>query len=152
MQDIAGARVVLEGGLAEQDRVAAAICDAFSGARLHDLRAAPHHGYRAVHIVVDLDELPVEVQVRTGLQHLWAQAFEMFADSAGRCLRYGLLPPESPRLREIKVVLALLDLLSHEVASAEAAGARGPEPDVSRLRFHLEMLIGLFAGDREVAG
>ena len=33
--------------------------------------------------------LPVEVQIRTELQDLWAQVFERLADRWGRAIRYG---------------------------------------------------------------
>lgn len=62
------------------------------------------HGYRAVHVIVFLDDARVEVQVRTALQHEWAEAFEKFADRVGRGVRYGLgvepLPNETPLRNE----------------------------------------------------
>jgi hypothetical protein len=38
--------------------------------------------------------LPVEVQIRTELQDLWAQVFERLADRWGRSIRYGGEPDE----------------------------------------------------------
>ena len=59
-----------------------------------DRRAKPSFGYRAVHVVVKVDGLPVEVQLRTSLQDRWAQIVERMADSWGRQIRYGQKPDE----------------------------------------------------------
>jgi hypothetical protein len=98
MQDIAGCRIVEEMGLLDQDAMVRKICDAFPGARVVDRRAKPSHGYRAVHVIVKLDGFPVETQVRTALQHLWANLVERLADNWGRDIRYGgdPLDPDTP--------------------------------------------------------
>jgi ppGpp synthetase/RelA/SpoT-type nucleotidyltranferase len=97
MQDIAGVRVVGELSLAEQDALVAAISAAFEGAKVVDRREKPSHGYRAMHVIVVIDARNVEIQVRTELQHLWAQYFELLADRFGRGIRYGQ-PPDNPDL------------------------------------------------------
>lgn len=89
IQDIAGTRIVVDGGLTNQDDVVDAISRAFPDHRVHDRRQSPSHGYRAVHVVVVVDQKSVEVQVRTTLQDLWAQIFEGLADRWGRGIRYG---------------------------------------------------------------
>lgn len=89
MQDIAGVRVVQAMGLDEQDAMVGAICGLFDGAKVVDRRERPTHGYRAVHVIVLSDGRNVEIQVRTELQHLWAQVFERLADWLGRGIRYG---------------------------------------------------------------
>jgi len=38
-----------------------------------DRRAEPMHWYRAVHVIVFPEGAPVEIQVRTGWQHEWAE-------------------------------------------------------------------------------
>ena len=95
VQDVAGARILVGPSLDTQDRVAAAVASKFSESRVIDRRADPRSGYRAVHVVVRHDECFVEVQVRTELQHLWAEAFERLADRVGRQIRYGEPPPET---------------------------------------------------------
>lgn len=95
MQDLAGLRVTQTMALLEQDEIVARICRFFPESHILDRRTAPNHGYRAVHIVVRVDDLPVEVQIRTKAQHLWAQLFEKLADRVGRAIRYGGTP-ESP--------------------------------------------------------
>jgi ppGpp synthetase/RelA/SpoT-type nucleotidyltranferase len=52
-----------------------------------DRRAKPSHGYRAVHVVVRESGLPVEVQVRTELQHSWTELSESLADTFGSDLK-----------------------------------------------------------------
>jgi hypothetical protein len=96
IRDVAGARIVIDGGRWEQDRVVARIMEAFmdcpKAPELIDRRATPSHGYRAVHVVVYEDGTPVEIQVRTKLQDTWAQVTEKLGDTWGRGLRYGLGP------------------------------------------------------------
>lgn len=92
VQDIAGARIVVDGGRLEQnlvvDQVIAAFPDARRPPRVIDRRATPSVGYRAVHVVVHHLELPIEIQVRTFLQDSWAQIVERLGDIWGRGLRY----------------------------------------------------------------
>ena len=92
MQDIGGLRIVSEVDLTKQDAIVSSIVDAFPAARVIDRRRSPSHGYRAIHVIATLDERPVEIQVRTQLQDLWAQAMERLADEAGRGIRYGGAP------------------------------------------------------------
>ena len=56
---------------------------------MDDLRVHPSHGYRAVHIIVRIDGLPIEIQVRTRLQDSWAQLSEVLSDKIERSLKYG---------------------------------------------------------------
>jgi len=99
IQDVAGARVVLDGDRSEQDTLVKKICSLF----LHfprqpdiiDRRASPTHGYRAVHVIAYPDRFPVEIQVRTYFQDIWAHIFERIADQWGRQIRYGE-PPDLP--------------------------------------------------------
>jgi ppGpp synthetase/RelA/SpoT-type nucleotidyltranferase len=94
MQDIAGLRIVVDGGLVAQDSLIEALILVFPSAKVIDRRSKPSHGYRAMHLVPLVSGFLVEVQVRTRLQDLWAQAFERVADRAGRGIRYGVIPPE----------------------------------------------------------
>jgi RelA/SpoT family protein len=98
MQDIAGMRVVVLGTRDDQDRVVERICSEFENHRVVDRRAKPSHGYRAVHVIVQVHGCSVEVQVRTELQNRWAQLAERLGDSWGRQVRYGEPPTEPDRL------------------------------------------------------
>src|SRR5690606_34643245 len=64
MQDIAGARVVLDGGTHNQDRAVSQIRRRWADEeRVDDRRERPSHGYRAVHVIVRVDGRPCEIQV-----------------------------------------------------------------------------------------
>jgi Region found in RelA / SpoT proteins len=98
MQDLAGFRVVGAFSFSDQDRLAAEIARRFPAdprePRIRDRRAEPSYGYRAVHVIVSLDDVTIEVQVRTLGQHLWADLMERLADRLGRQIRYG--EPSAP--------------------------------------------------------
>src|ERR1700728_4402203 len=98
IQDLAGARVTVR-GLKDQDAKRDAICKFYASqdcpTRVVDRRADPRFGYRAVHVIVTIDGMPVEIQIRTDLQDSWAQIVERLADQWGRGIRYGE-DPENP--------------------------------------------------------
>lgn len=150
MQDLAGARITVSNRI-EQDEAAKTICTHFEAAgclsRVVDRRANPSHGYRAVHVVVQADGIPVEIQVRTRLQDSWAQIVERLADRWGRGIRYGQDPIEPDRRvitggsvftrREtIEMLLALSDVID-ATEGAQAAATRGGGL-AERLRISIE--------------
>jgi len=79
-----------------QDVLVAQLVELFSddkrAPKVVDRRTEPSHGYRAVHVIVFVRSLPVEIQIRTQLQHEWADLFEKLADHIGRRVRYGEPP------------------------------------------------------------
>jgi ppGpp synthetase/RelA/SpoT-type nucleotidyltranferase len=99
VQDLAGIRVVAAVTYAQQDGLVAEIVRRFPPdpreARVVDRRASPSHGYRAVHVIVSLDGVSIEIQVRTVMRHIWADLMERLADRLGRQIRYGE-PPTPP--------------------------------------------------------
>ena len=80
MQDIAGCRLVVRDAVT-QTQVVQRLRGELAGARVIDRRKQSSHGYRAVHIIATARNKPVEIQVRTELQHLWAQLSEKMADA-----------------------------------------------------------------------
>jgi putative GTP pyrophosphokinase len=88
IQDIAGCRLIVS-DLVEQDRVIASLTRLFPHCTVIDRREKPSHGYRAVHIVVKVDEKGVEIQVRTKLQQLWAEFSEKLSDLVNPTIKYG---------------------------------------------------------------
>jgi len=87
MDDIAGCRVTVD-SLDEQRRLVDPILMRWGEQgqvdRARDYVAQPKgSGCRAVHVVVLRDERKVEIQVRTRLQHAWANAVE----ASGRAVR-----------------------------------------------------------------
>lgn len=102
IQDLGGARIVIDGTRLDQDRAVERILQTFQDCPKPpvkiDRREKPSHGYRAVHVIVYEDATPMEIQVRTKLQDTWAQISEKLGDIWGRGLRYGQGPdqPDAP--------------------------------------------------------
>lgn len=129
MQDLAGVRVARRMPLTQQDEFVASLTRRFSEPdgeprfKVTDRRAVPTSGYRAVHVIVQTDGCPVEVQVRTYLQHLWANTFEFLADRSafGRGIRYGGQPARdrtSEGHSTSQILSSMMDL-SRELAALE---------------------------------
>jgi ppGpp synthetase/RelA/SpoT-type nucleotidyltranferase len=91
MQDIAGCRVVAR-NIVEQNRLLARVKKLFPNCTFADRRQRPSHGYRAVHVIVHVADRPIEIQVRSKLQHVWAEVSERLSDSVGIALKYGRGP------------------------------------------------------------
>jgi hypothetical protein len=115
VQDIAGCKVVVP-GIPDQDALTAALRGRVADHREYDRRDQSSHGYRAVHFVARVDGRRVEVQVRTELQHLWAQLSELAAQERGHELKYGEGDPGALRL--------LMDY-SNAIARLERCGRSG---------------------------
>lgn len=128
IHDLGGMRLVVSGGRSDQDRVAEQIRDAFrDGARpprTIDRRVQPVQGYRAVHVIIYPDGYPIEVQVRTEWQHLWAEWFERLADQYGRGIRYG--DPPSTGGENAQEIVDQLIMLADGIAEMEETGAAPP--------------------------
>ncbi len=88
IQDIAGCRIVTPDML-DQVLVLDELEYQFKGAIIIDRRDNPSHGYRAVHVIVRHHGKLVEIQVRTALQHLWAELSEKLADLIDPAIKYG---------------------------------------------------------------
>ena len=88
VQDIAGCRLVVANAVL-QAQTLAALQRAFPDMKLVDRRLRPSHGYRAVHAIVVVDGVSVEIQVRSLLQQLWAEFSERLSDSVDAALKYG---------------------------------------------------------------
>lgn len=104
VQDLAGIRIVLDCDLTEQIRFARRIEKLFAGEarppKIVDRRFEGTRGYRAVHVIATVEGRLVEIQIRTKLQHQWANLFEKFADIVGRGIRYDEPPDEWTMLFE----------------------------------------------------
>ena len=109
IQDIAGVRVVVP-TIEAQDGVVQFVLIGFPAAAVTDRRESPSNGYRAVHVVVRIGQYAVEVQVRTALQHRWAELSEKLADRFDPSIKYGggpaniqsFLSVSSKRIAEIE--------------------------------------------------
>lgn len=111
VQDIAGCRVIVT-DIVAQERAVRAIGDAFPETTVIDRREAPSHGYRAIHLVASLDGCAVEVQVRTSLQHLWAEFSEKLSDVVHPGIKYGRGDPTAVQLlADISATVAAFERL-----------------------------------------
>lgn len=120
VQDIVGCRFIVP-TMREQDMFVARLASEHSQWRTYDRRAAPSHGYRAVHIVATAGGLPVEIQIRTELQHNWAELSEAW-DRLYEGLKYGAGPPD---------ILGLLEAVSHLVQQVESLDFSAPSEEAS---------------------
>jgi hypothetical protein len=132
-----------------------------------DRRERPSHGYRAVHVIVYAETVPVEIQVRTMLQDLWAQISEKLGDIWGRGPRYGLGPdqpdqpvnpavPDSPTRTEVIELLAnMAEMISDlEKVQLLVAATHAPQSRVDQAeRDALEArLASLVVGQHDALG
>lgn len=123
VRDIAGARVVVNGTQLDQDGMAVFVGQMFAGdAEVVDRRTVPNHGYRAVHVIGRVEGCWVEVQVRTRLQHQWAEAYERLADRVGRDIRYIDVALEEHAQKLVSELLELSDrVYAAELGAMEVA-------------------------------
>jgi putative GTP pyrophosphokinase len=136
MQDIAGCRLIVQ-NVVEQDRIVRKLRRRFTNAMVTNRRTKPSHGYRAVHVIVMSLGKAIEIQVRTRLQHLWAEVSERLSDSVGTALKYGGGPAD---------VRSSMDVASESVTAFEKleraliALRQASDPRLSKLRNDLETL------------
>jgi ppGpp synthetase/RelA/SpoT-type nucleotidyltranferase len=120
IQDIAGCRIVVD-NIAEQDRVVGLVTSAFPKNRAVDRREKPSYGYRAVHVIVEVDGRQVEVQIRTQLQQLWARLSEGWASLFDQAIKYGGgLPGIQEVLQDMSDMVARVEGNEQKLSAAEA--------------------------------
>lgn len=114
IQDIAGCRVLVN-DLAEQDRLVDSLLVLFPIVEVDDKRQNATNGYRAVHLIVWKNGRPVEIQIRTKLQHAWAELSEKIADEHGHEIKYGSGDKAAIRfLSELSLVTDELEKIRHQ--------------------------------------
>lgn len=89
IQDIAGCRVMVTDVTAQDEFVRLLSEKVFPKIAVIDRRDRPSHGYRAVHLVACIGGKPVEIQIRSLLQHLWAELSERLSDKLDASIKYG---------------------------------------------------------------
>jgi ppGpp synthetase/RelA/SpoT-type nucleotidyltranferase len=141
MQDIAGIRIVATIEREDQDRLAAEVARRFPAdprePRIIDRRERASFGYRAVHVIVSLDDITIEIQVRTLPQHVWAELMERLADVFGRQIRYGMPPTPSGNLlggqRAAELIVDIMMKLSDGWAKQTTAEVLTEVPDLEQV-------------------
>jgi putative GTP pyrophosphokinase len=88
MQDIAGCRVVVP-DIAHQNALSEKLTALFSNVTIFDRRKETSHGYRAIHMVVQIENRQIEIQIRTEFQQLWAELSEKLSDEFSIAVKYG---------------------------------------------------------------
>ena len=125
VQDIAGCRVVVA-GIIEQDRAVMALRSIFADVSVVDRRKNPSYGYRAVHIIPRISVKLIEIQIRTQLQHDWAEISEKLSDCVDPAIKYGGGPKEVQQgIADISKEIASLEVLTQVVINLENLDARG---------------------------
>lgn len=119
IQDIAGCRVVVP-NLSSQDGAADRLRGLFAKSAIVDRRLKPSHGYRAVHVIASVRSKPVEIRIRTDLQHLWAELSEKLSDVYDPAIKYGGGEADLVSgLTEVSDVIAAFENLEGGEAGAE---------------------------------
>ena len=137
MQDIAGCRVIVK-DLLTQDEVVEKLKSAFDKLKPVDRRERPSHGYRAVHVILENHGKLIEVQIRTFLQHAWAQFSEKLSDEVDSAIKYG---------GGNKELISLLAMLSDATMDVEIAIKA---KDANRMAIELQRSAGLFGRLQEI--
>jgi putative GTP pyrophosphokinase len=109
MQDIAGCRLVVS-SIQEQDALVRGLRAEHPDWHVHDRRVRPSHGYRAVHLVATVGGKPIEIQVRTAMQHGWAEYSELLDRLVQGEVKYGGGPSDvRERLDRLSTIVARLE-------------------------------------------
>lgn len=141
VQDIAGCRLVV-GDMREQDEAVDALVRALDEVTVIDRRKQPSNGYRAVHVVAKVNSQPVEIQVRTNLQHLWAEFSEKLSDVVDSGIKYGRGDVESVELLgEISQAVNMVESVEHSGPNVVNIPADVLSGSKQRLRDLLELSI-----------
>jgi putative GTP pyrophosphokinase len=131
VQDIAGCRVVVP-LFQDQEVLTGLLMSNHPDWRLSDRRNRPSNGYRAAHLIAEVGGLPVEVQVRTELQHLWAEVSEAY-DRVFPGTKYGSGPTEVLHVLEATSgALSIVEQMEGEVAAEILAEHREELRDMLR--------------------
>ena len=93
MEDIGGCRLVVLGDQTAASSLFDEVCQDVEHIRLRDYVAHPKpSGYRALHLVAQVGDQRIEIQVRTLAQQEWASAVERAAGRCGEDLKSGAGP------------------------------------------------------------
>jgi putative GTP pyrophosphokinase len=147
MQDIAGCRVTVR-DVVVQDQVSQALLGVFENCSIADRRRDPSHGYRAVHSIVQVGGMLVEIQIRTQIEHLWAELSEKLADLVDPGIKYGGGPDDiRGRLAHLSKLVGDYEDIEREIGN-ETRLSDAP-PSLSEIRERLVELLTVFKREYE---
>ena len=119
MQDIAGCRIVIQGGSQVADTLGSLLTGAFESLRWDIERKERHaHGYRATHIIAKKLQKFYEIQLRTYAQDIWANLIERLSDE-NNTLKYGGSAQEQALMSQLQTLAAHfheIDRNAHQVS------------------------------------
>ncbi|RIX46191.1 MAG: hypothetical protein D3M94_10840 [Rhodocyclales bacterium GT-UBC] len=119
MQDIAGCRIVIEGGSQVADTLGSLLTGAFEPLQWEIERKERHaHGYRATHIIAKKGQKFYEIQLRTYAQDVWANLVESLSDE-NNTLKYGGNDQEQALMSQLKILaerFSEIDQNAHQVS------------------------------------
>lgn len=119
MQDIAGCRIVIEGGSQVADTLGSLLTGAFGPLQWEIERKERHaHGYRATHIIAKKGQKFYEIQLRTYAQDVWANLVESLSDE-NNTLKYGGNDQEQALMSQLQILAERffeIDQNAHQVS------------------------------------
>ncbi|NBW50656.1 MAG: hypothetical protein EBR49_11315 [Betaproteobacteria bacterium] len=122
MQDIAGCRIVIEGGSQKANTLSDLLMGAFESFEWNIERKDRHaHGYRALHIIAKRGQKFYEIQLRTYAQDVWANLVESLSDESNS-LKYGGNDQEQAlisKLQNLSGSFFEIDQLTHQASFEE---------------------------------
>ena len=117
MQDIAGCRIVIEGGNQRAQNVNSVLEKAFEQQQWQiESKDRDEYGYHAIHIIVKMGAKFYEIQLRTYAQDVWANLVESLSDEKNT-LKYGGSVQEQGVMTQLKTLadeFSKIDQLAHE--------------------------------------
>lgn len=118
MQDIAGCRIVVQGGSQAVQQINNLLHDAFTSKHWQvESKNRNAEGYQAIHIIVKSDKKFYETQLRTYAQDVWANLVERLCDEKNT-LKYGGTEQEKPLMQKLTTLAAQfenIDSTAHTV-------------------------------------
>mgnify|MGYP001082455291 CR=1 FL=1 len=101
MQDIAGCRIVIQGGTEDAKIINALLTTAFTQPWQLESKNRHADGYRAIHIIAKVNKKFYEIQLRTYAQDVWANLVESLSDEKNT-LKYGGSEQEQSLMNQLK--------------------------------------------------
>ncbi len=122
VQDIAGCRILVS-SIADQEQVIESLRNIFPEISVVDRRINPSHGYRAVHVIVQISGKLIEIQVRSTLQHLWAEFSEKLSDQDPNIKYGGGDDKVREALKKVSNFLATLESIEMKLKKIQRSSA-----------------------------